>query len=214
MATLCWEPVIAYPPSGWFITGFRDPFLFPSPEFDALLKYQSPHYYVIFGAGINQTGARAPLYSAPQTNLTQWTFLGALSEPALNSSLGDIQQTGTYGQQWEVPNIFNLDDWWYVSSGVQGGVATYRNFWNIGNVSARTDGSVLYTPMAGGAADWGNLYAITSFNDTKNNRRVQIGWSYDDTSGFSDRQRGANGVMALPSSPVQSLHPECQASVV
>lgn len=194
------NPVISTPPDGWFITGFRDPFLFPSPEFDTILNYTEPHYYVIFGSGINQTGARAPLYAARQTNLTAWTFLGALWEPALNSSLGDIEQTGTYGQQWEVPNIFDLDGHWYFSTGVQGGVTTYRNFWNIGNVSARTNGSILFEPMAGGAADWGNLYAITSFVDTKsaNNRRIQIGWSYDDTSGFSDKQRGANGVMSLP----------------
>lgn len=94
--------------------------------------------------------------------------------------------------------MYDIDEWWYVSAGIQGGIATYRNFWNVGKVSARSNGSVLYTPMAGGAADWGNLYAITSFDDTKNNRRIQLGWSYDDTSGFSDRQRGGNGVMGLP----------------
>ncbi len=118
----------------------------------------------------------------------------------MNSSLGDIEQTGTYGQQWEVPNIFNIDDHWYVSSGVQGGVTTYRGFWNVGTAAARANGSILYTPLAGGATDWGNLYAITSFVDTKSakHRRIQIGWSYDDTAGFSDRQRGANGVMGLP----------------
>lgn len=202
---LTWEhypnnPVISTPPEGWFITGFRDPFLFPSPEFDSILNYTDSHYYVIMGSGINQTGARAPLYSAPQTNLTDWTFLGALWEPELNSSLGNIEETGTYGQQWEVPNVFYLDGQWYFSTGVQGGVPTFRNFWNIGNVSARSNGSILFEPTAGGAADWGNLYAITSFVDTKssNNRRIQIGWSYDDTSGFSDKQRGGNGVMSLP----------------
>lgn len=78
---ISWEhyagnPVITTPPEGWFITGFRDPFLFPSPVLDALLNYKDPHYYVLLASGINMTGARAPLYATPKTDLTQWKSLG------------------------------------------------------------------------------------------------------------------------------------------
>jgi beta-fructofuranosidase len=36
------------PPMNWNITGFRDPFLEPSPELDAVLGVSEPHYYGMF----------------------------------------------------------------------------------------------------------------------------------------------------------------------
>lgn len=51
-------------------------------------------------------------------------------------------------------------------------------------------------------ADWGLGYALTSFNDTKNNRRVQYGWVQEDILGddgiFSAKQQGFQGSHTLP----------------
>ena len=94
--------MLSTPPGDWNITGWRDPFFQPSPALDSLLKYSEPHYYVVFGSGIKAVGPRMPLYSAPASNLTDWTFLGALWEPVGNSTLGNLQETGSYGFNFEV----------------------------------------------------------------------------------------------------------------
>jgi beta-fructofuranosidase len=160
------NPVLSQPPGGWNITGWRDPFFLPIPKLDALLKYSEPHYYVIFGSGIGGVGPRVPLYAAPASNLTNWNFLGALWEPTGNTSIsGNIFETGSYGWQFEVPDFFNLGDYWFISTGTQGGSTTYHPqnwaIWNEGTISARSNGSVEFTPISGGAADWGILYAVS-----------------------------------------------------
>lgn len=39
---------------------------------------------------------------------------------------------------------------------------------------------------------------ITSFNDTKNNRRIQIGWAPEDMNGFGIVQQGYQGALSIP----------------
>ena len=196
------NPVISKPPAGWNITGFRDPFFHDSPELDAMLSYSEPHYYCILGAGIGDVGPRIPLYSAPASNLTDWTFLGSLWEPRGNASLGRLKETGTWGWNFEVPNLFILDGYWFVSTGVQGGSNGYlpQNYvtWSEGEISIRANGSTAFEPISMGAVDWGLLYAVTSFNDTKNNRRIQIGWAPEDMNNFGIVQQGYQGALSIP----------------
>lgn len=71
--------------------------------------------------------------------------------------------------------------------------------WNDGNVSARENGSFQFDVNSGGAIDWGNMYASTTFNDTKNNRRILVGWSPEGTiDNFAMRQQGYQGAFAMP----------------
>lgn len=193
------NPVIPHPPEGWVVTGFRDPFFEKVPEIDELLGLDSgSNFYMVLASGVNGSGPRIPLYSAPANNLTNWTFLGAIDEPAENVTLGDPRQVGYTGSNWEVANFFTLDGRWYQSAAVQGGVSTFLSFWNEGNVSARDNGSVQFDVISGGAVDWGNLYAVTSFNDTKNDRRIQIGWSMEGgISDFGMRQQGFQGAYGV-----------------
>jgi len=104
------NPVIDAPPEGWNITGWRDPFFEPWPEMDELLGNTEPHYYAVFGSGIKGVGPRIPFYSAPASDLTSWTLLGAVWEPQANTTLGPILQTGTYGFNFEVSGFFSLYD--------------------------------------------------------------------------------------------------------
>jgi beta-fructofuranosidase len=97
-------------PMHWNVTGFRDPFLEPFPALDALLGVTEPHYYAVFGSGIKGVGPRIPLWTAPASDLTDWTFLGALWEPAMNTSLGPVLSTRTYGFNFEVSGFFALPD--------------------------------------------------------------------------------------------------------
>lgn len=199
-------------PMHWDITGFRDPFLEPFPALDEILEADEPMYYAVFGSGIKGVGPRIPLWTAPASDLTSWTFLGALWEPEGNSSLGPVLSTRTYGYNFEVSGFFALPDssgalHYFVDMGAEGGNLTYEppshvGLWNEGTVSRRSNGSAEFTPIAGGMADWGIGYALTSFNDTKNNRRVQYGWVQEDISGdegiFSANQQGFQGSHTLP----------------
>ncbi|KAF2121804.1 glycosyl hydrolase [Lophiotrema nucula] len=202
------NPIISQPPKGWNVTGWRDPFVEPWPEMDKILGQTEPHYYAVFGSGIKEVGPRIPFYSAPANDLTNWTYLGALWEPADNTSLGSPVETGSYGFNFEVSNFFSLEDedgdiHYYVNMGTEGGNTSLHTrqqwgLWNEGLVSRRANGSAQFTPVAGGAVDWGLLYAVTSFNDSKNNRRVQWGWAFEENNDFGLNQNGYQGAYALP----------------
>jgi len=199
-------------PMHWNLTGFRDPFLERLPELDVALNVSEPHYYAVFGSGIKGVGPRIPLWTAPASDLTKWSFLGALWEPSANTSLGPLLSTGTYGFNFEVSGFFNLRDsknkvHWYVNMGTEGGNVSFHesahwSLWNEGTISRRANGSAAFTPVAGGAGDWGLTYAMTSFNDTKNSRRVQYGWAPEDIVGdgglFSAKQQGYQGSLTIP----------------
>ncbi|OQO01646.1 hypothetical protein B0A48_12682 [Cryoendolithus antarcticus] len=199
-------------PMYWNITGFRDPFFEPSPHLDALLGQSEPHYYAVFGSGIKGVGPRIPLWSAPASDLTDWTFLGALWEPQANTSFGPLLSTGTYAFNFEVSGFFSLTDskgdvHFYANMGTEGGNVSFHEsnhwaLWNEGVVTRGSNGSAQFHPVAGGAGDWGNGYAITSFNDTKNNRRIQWVWAPEDLVGdgglFSAKQQGFQGSLTIP----------------
>ncbi|CAP86472.1 hypothetical protein E8E15_004602 [Penicillium rubens] len=195
------NPVISSPPDGWNVTGWRDPFYLLLPQLDTLLDKSEPHYYAILGSGIKGAGPRMPLYSAPASDLTNWTFLGALWEPAANSTLGSLEETGSYGLNFEVSNFFAIGDRYFVSMGAEGGEVSFHDrrwsLWNEGEISTRPNGSIAFNPVSGGASDWGILYAITSFDDTKNNRRIQYGWASEDMNNFGITQQGYQGALSL-----------------
>ncbi|KAH8727231.1 glycosyl hydrolase-like proteins family 32 superfamily [Phaeosphaeriaceae sp. PMI808] len=206
------NPLISSPPEGWNITGWRDPFVEPWPEMDAVLGQDEPHWYMALGSGIKGEagGGRIPFYSAPASNLTNWTFLGALWEPKQNVSLGSLLETGTYGFNFEVSNFFSITDedndvHYYVLMGTEGGNLTWhpRNqwgLWNEGLITRRENGSAEFTPVSGGVIDSGLSYAVTSFVDTKNNasRRIQWGWANEENNDFALLQAGYQGAVTLP----------------
>jgi beta-fructofuranosidase len=91
------NPVIEGSPEHWNITGHRDPFFELWPEMDALLGQEEEHWYMVLGSGIKGVGPRIPLYTAKRSDPTNWTFLGALWEPSMNETFGDVEVTGSYG---------------------------------------------------------------------------------------------------------------------
>ncbi|KAL7271842.1 hypothetical protein RUND412_005369 [Rhizina undulata] len=200
------NPVIPHPPSGWNVTGWRDPFFQPWPEMDSFLAQEEPHFYMVLGSGIKGVGPRLPFYSAPASDLTDWTFLGALWEPRMNESFGDVEVTGSWGFNFEVSGFFSLTDGdgvvhWYTTFGAEGGVITDHDrwvLWTEGTISKNDNGSVSYDVISSGVSDWGNLYAVTSFWDEKNSRRISWGWSEEDMNSYGVHAQGYQGSMALP----------------
>jgi beta-fructofuranosidase len=199
-------------PMNWDLTGFRDPFLIPGDDIDAALGNTEPHWYAVFGSGIKGVGPRMPLWQAPKNDLTKWTFLGALWEPAKGTSIGPGETTGTWAQNFELSGFFSLRDragnvHWYTNQGTEGGELTWRysdqtQIWNEGTVSRRQNGSLAFEPISGGLGDWGLGYAANSFNDTKRNKRVQFAWIKEDIVAenalWSARQQGWQGAFSLP----------------
>jgi beta-fructofuranosidase len=217
------NPILSDTPGHWDVTGWRDPYFVPWSQMDNILNMSEPHYYAVFGSGIRGVGPRMPLYSAPASDLTNWTFLGALWEPEKNTTLGSLEETGSYGFNFELSNFFSIGDRYFVSMGAEGGNVSFHqqkwSLWNEGTLSVRANGSIAFNPISGGASDWGLLYAvrypsssltetrtlgsnlicqITSFDDTKNNRRIQWGWAQEDMNDFGITQQGYQGAFALP----------------
>jgi len=82
------NPVIAGPPPGFHVTGFRDPFVWR--EADA--------WYMVVGSGIEGVGGAAFLYRS--SDLVAWTYLHPLC----------VGQAASSGIMWECPSFFPLGD--------------------------------------------------------------------------------------------------------
>ncbi|KAF8470758.1 glycosyl hydrolase [Kalaharituber pfeilii] len=212
-----WEkvanPVIMEPPEGWNITGWRDPYVEPNPALDEILKQTEPHYYMVLGSGIKGVGPRMPLYSAPATDLTKWTFLGALWEPGLNESFAGVEISGSQGFNFEMSGLYSLPgadgtDRHFTFFGAEGGSIEGHFRWTLWAEGAMTprypagsaNKSVEFQTVAAGVADWGKLYALSSFWDKKNERRIYWGWSEDELGGSVPLTRalGYQGAMGIP----------------
>ena len=209
------NPIMTEPPVGWNFTGWRDPYFQAMPEVDALLGVSEPHYYMVLGSGIHGAGPRMPLYTAKASNLTDWSYLGALFDiPGNYSWGGDPFKTGSVGFNFELAGFNSLIEeqqfggdgktpHYMVNMGTEGGNNTYHqnNHWTmfgLGSASKRTNGSVAMELDITAPLDWGTFYAATTFLDTKNNRRILWGWSDEDMNGYGIRAQGFQGSLGLP----------------
>lgn len=87
-------PVIAVPPSGLELFGFRDPCVF---------RYDD-RWWMALGAGIKHEGGAVLLYTSP--DLIQRTYSGPLL----------VDDTGRVNKVWECPAFFPLGDKWVLIS--------------------------------------------------------------------------------------------------
>lgn len=112
--TIVWEkpaanPVIAAPPPGLQVTGFRDPFVWKD----------GTDWYAVVGSGFKDVGGAILLYRSK--DLRTWEYL----HPIL---VGDKARTG---EMWECPNFFPLGNKWVLMVATLGQayhfVGSYRN---------------------------------------------------------------------------------------
>ena len=207
------NPVIASPPEGLNVTGFRDPFFEPWPEMDAILGVATddPHWYAVLGSGIKEVGPRLQFYTAPATNLTQWTYLGPLFAAAGNESWSE-RYSGSYGYNFEVAGAFSLRErvedggdgvsvHHFVTMGSEGGNTTLHPLvhwplWAEIDVVRAPNGSAASTTLSSGVLDWGDSYAWNSFYDTPHDRRLIFGWIPEDLTVV--QPQGWAGAITLP----------------
>lgn len=208
------NPVIPQTPGNWNATGVRDPLFGPNPALDRALGRSEPQWYLTIGSGIRDIGPRIGMFTAPSDNLTDWAFAGALLEVSLNSTWGDVTKTGAFGGNFEMSAIYALTEsaahggdnktqHFIVNMGAEGYPSPghplpHWSLFGLGGVHARQNGTPVFDMHASGPLDWGNSYALNSFDDAKNDRRVLWGWSDEDLNGFALEAVGAQGALGLP----------------
>jgi beta-fructofuranosidase len=167
------EPVIAYPPEGLEVTGFRDPCLWREGE----------AWMLILGSGFRGKGPAILLYRS--TDLRQWTYLHPLIEGP-GSGKKSSNPVGT-GDMWECPDFFPLGSKHVLLISTMGKV-----HWKVGEYKDQR-----FIPEAEGLVDAGAYYAAKSMVDHHGNR-ILWGWIPETRPEKEYSAAGWAGVMALP----------------
>jgi beta-fructofuranosidase len=168
-------PVIAGPPPGLEVTGFRDPV--PWREGDV--------WYMIVGSGIRLQGGIALLYRSP--DLRHWEYLHRI---AFGSPTGskETDPVGS-GDMWECPDFFRLGDKHVLIYSTQG-----KSFWQTGTLDTA---AMVFHHEREGVLDPGCFYAPKTQLDP-GGRRILWGWIRETRPEAEYRAAGWAGVMSLP----------------
>ena len=147
------EPVIARPPEGMAVTGFRDPC--PWREADG--------WYLGVGSGVRGEGGCVLLYMSQ--DLRNWQYLHRLASGKPNGL--KTANPCDSGEMWECPDFFEVDGHHCLLYSTEGKV-----FWTTGQYDPREH---RYTEKRKGVLDHGAYYAPKSFL-APGDRRVLWGW--------------------------------------
>jgi beta-fructofuranosidase len=182
------NPVIAAPPEGMDVTGFRDPCVWR----------EGADWMMALGSGVKGKGGCVLLYRSP--DLRQWEYLHPLAE---SSDLA-------LGTMWECPSFFPLGDRHVL---LISPIPLRKALWAVGRYADRR-----FVPERWGSLDdGGHFYAPQTFLDGAN-RRVMFGWSWEGRSREAQVKAGWAGAQSLPrvlslredGGLRQEPHPYCQ----
>ena len=162
------NPVIASPPPGAQVEGFRDPYVWREAD----------GWYCAIGSGLKDVGGCIFLYRSD--DLVHWDYLHELCR-------GVVAETG---RMWECPNFFPLGDKHVLllSPIPQGHVLYMVGEYRDHRFAAETMGIL----DAGGS-----YYAPQAMCDERG-RRLIWGWLREDRDAEAQREAGWSGVMSLP----------------
>jgi len=169
------EPIVAAPPAGMAVTGFRDPC--PWREADG--------WYMAVGSGMRGQGGCALLYRS--TDLRHWEYLHPLAEgrPNGRASANPVDT----GEMWECPDFFALDGNHCLLYSTEGKV-----IWTTGDYDSRNH---RYTATRTGVLDHGAYYAPKSFL-APGGRRILWGWIPERRPEAEYAAAGWAGLTSLP----------------
>jgi len=167
------EPVIAWPPPGLEVTGFRDPFVWREGQ----------AWFLALGSGIKNKGGMVLLYKS--TDLRQWAYLNPLIEGTSNKK--DTVNPVDKGEMWECPDFFPLGGKHVLLISTEGKVR-----WKVGTYADQR-----FTAEKEGIVDWGAYYAAKTMLDADGNR-ILWGWIPEKRSDAELRAAGWAGCMSLP----------------
>ena len=107
------NPVMAAPPAGVNVSGFRDPFIGRWPSVDKILGQDiGSGLYGVISGGLKNTDSDkciTPtmfLFAVNPDNLTQWIYLSAMNDLGINHNIS--RWSGDMGHNWECANIMTL----------------------------------------------------------------------------------------------------------
>ena len=146
-------PVIAAPPQGMLVTGFRDPC--PWKEADG--------WYLGIGSGERFKGGCVLLYRSQ--DLRKWEFLHQLAAGVPNGR--QAANPCDSGEMWECPDFFAIGKGHYLHYSTENKV-----IWTTGTYDVATH---TYTPGRSGVLDHGAYYAPKTFL-APDGRRILWGW--------------------------------------
>jgi beta-fructofuranosidase len=167
------EPIIASPPPGLDVTGFRDPFVWREGD----------SWMLILGSGVRNKGGMVLLYRSP--DLRHWTYVHPLVEGTA-SSQKTVNPVDT-GDMWECPDFFPLGNKHVLLISTQGKV-----LWKVGTYNDQR-----FSPEKEGVTDWGSFYAAKTMLDQDGNR-ILWGWIPETRPEAEHAAAGWAGAMALP----------------
>jgi beta-fructofuranosidase len=166
-------PVIASPPPGLEVSGFRDPALWREGD----------KWMLILGSGIRGKGGAILLYSSP--DLRHWTYLHPLVEGTLSGK--DSANPVDTGDMWECPDFFPIEKKHVLLISTMGKVR-----WKVGTYANQK-----FTPEKEGVVDWGHYYAAKTMLD-RHGRRILWGWITESRPDTELIKAGWAGAMSLP----------------
>ena len=182
------EPVIATPPAGLEVTGFRDPALWREGQ----------KWMLILGSGVRGKGGMILLYTS--TDLRHWTYLHPLIDgsPGKSTSVNPVDT----GEMWECPDFFPLGNKHVLLVSTMGKVR-----WKVGTYANQR-----FTPEKEGVVDWGSYYAAKTMIDA-DGRRILWGWIPETRPDADLISAGWAGAMSLPRLLSLSSQNELQTEV-
>ncbi len=168
-------PVIAAPPPGITVTGFRDPC--PWREADG--------WYLAVGSGQRGKGGCVLLYRSQ--DLRHWEYLHPLVEgkPAGRTAANPVDS----GDMWECPDFFAVNGRHCLLYSTEGKV-----YWTTGSYDTNAH---RFTPTRQGVLDHGAYYAPKSFL-APDGRRILWGWIPETRPEAEFAAAGWAGAMSLP----------------
>jgi beta-fructofuranosidase len=167
------EPVIASPPAGVEVTGFRDPALWR----------EGGNWMLILGSGVRGKGGMILLYTS--RDLRHWRYLHPLIEgsPSQSTSVNPVDT----GEMWECPDFFPLGNKHVLLISTMGKVRS-----KVGTYAHQR-----FTPEKEGVVDWGSYYAAKTMLDA-GGRRILWGWIPEARPDADLIAAGWAGAMSLP----------------
>jgi beta-fructofuranosidase len=169
------QPVIAAPPPGMDVTGFRD----PSPW------RQDDSWYMVVGSGIRGKGGAILLYRSQ--DLQHWIYLHIVAGgPGSGANTANPVDSG---DMWECPDLFPLGSQHVLIYSSQG-----KAYWQSGDLDPK---DLLFHPRRQGVLDYGSFYAPKTQLDRSGNR-ILWGWIPETRPLAEYRASGWAGLMSLP----------------
>ncbi len=181
-------PVIAAPPSGMAVTGFRDPC--PWREADG--------WYMAVGSGERGKGGCALLYRSADLRHWEYLHLLALGKPNGLQAANPCDS----GEMWECPDFFAIGGQHCLLYSTEGKV-----IWSTGEYDS---GEHRFTAKRQGLLDHGAFYAPKSFI-APDGRRVLWGWIQEKRPETDYAVAGWAGMISLPR--VLGINPEGQLTM-